>query len=92
MDEPQFKWCEEKNRILKAERNLCFEDAVLAILNGQLLDIIHNPSRNHREQMCLIVDISGYAHIVPFVREGEVFFLKTIYPSRRRTQKYLKES
>jgi uncharacterized DUF497 family protein len=92
MDESQFEWCEEKNRILKAERNLCFEDVVLAIQNGQLLDIIHNPSRNHPEQMCLIVAISGYAHIVPFVRVGKVFFLKTIYPSRKQTQKYLKES
>jgi len=89
MDELRLEWSEEKNRILKAERNLCFEDIVLGIQNGQLLDIIQNPSASYPEQMCLIVAISGYAHIVPFVQDGNRYFLKTIYPSRKQTKKYL---
>ena len=86
----EFNWSDEKNILLKKERNVCFEDVVTAIKNNKLLDIIKNQSKNHLDQYCLIIDISGYAYIVPFVQEGNIFFLKTIYKSRKQTRKYLK--
>ncbi len=36
----------------------------------------------------MIVDIDGYAFVVPFVADGDVLFLKTIIPSRKMTKRY----
>jgi uncharacterized DUF497 family protein len=85
----EFKWNDEKNNLLKDKRSICFEDAVVAIENDQLLDIVKNSSENHTNQYCLIVAVSSYAYVVPFVKDGECFFLKTIYPSRKMTKKYI---
>jgi len=90
MDDFEFNWSDEKNILLKKERNVCFEDVVTAIENNKLLDVIKNQSGNHQEQYCLIIDISNYAYIVPFVQEGNIFFLKTMYKSRKQTKKYFK--
>lgn len=86
-----FEWNDDKNFLLKQTRNICFEDVVLSIHNRNLLDIVKNPSLNHGDQYCIIVDIGNYAYVVPFVKNGENFFLKTVYPSRKMTKKYLKE-
>jgi hypothetical protein len=86
-----FDWNDEKNTLLKENRNVCFEDVVTSIQENKLLDIVKNPSANHQSQYCLIVEIMNYAYIVPFVKEGNTFFLKTIYPSRKETKKYFKE-
>ncbi|MFZ2890462.1 toxin [Sulfuricurvum sp.] len=86
-----FDWNDDKNTLLKENRNVCFEDVVTSIQEDKLLDIVKNPSTNHQSQYCLIVEIMDYAYIVPFVKEGEIFFLKTIYPSRKQTKKYIKE-
>jgi len=86
----EFNWINEKNILLKRERNICFEDVVTAIENNKLLDSIKNQSENHQEQYCLIIDISNYVYIVPFVQERNLFFLKTMYKSRKQTKKYFK--
>ncbi len=90
MDDLDFDWSDEKNIILRKERNVCFEDVVTAIENDKLLDIIKNQSKNHQDQYCLIIDILSSAYIVPFVQEDNTFFLKTIYKSRKQTKKYFK--
>jgi len=36
-----------------------------------------------------VVEVRNYAYIVPFVEDDEKYFLKTIYPSREATRKYL---
>ena len=86
-----FEWSEAKNRLLKSQRSVCFEDVVVAIADGKLLDIVKNPSANHADQLCLIVEIAAYAYIVPFTQNEERIFLKTAYPSRKQTKKYYKE-
>jgi len=90
MSDFEFNWSDEKNVLLKRERNVCFEDVVTAIKNNRLLDIIKNQSKNHQDQHCLIIDISSSAYIVPFVKENQTLFLKTIYKSRKQTKKYFK--
>lgn len=90
MDNFEFQWNNEKNILLIKERNVCFEDIVTCVENDKLLDIIKNPSQGREDQMCLIVDISNYAYVVPFVKNGNIFFLKTIYKSRKQTKKYLR--
>ncbi len=39
-----FDWNEEKNQILKRERNVSFEEIVLSIQNGNLLDRVKHPN------------------------------------------------
>ena len=36
-----------------------------------------------------IVDVDGYAYMLPFVKQGEAYFLKTIIPCRKATKLYL---
>ena len=78
-----FDWNDEKNNILQEERNVCFEDVVLAFNENRILDILKNPSKNFQDQFSLVVKISNYVYLVPFVKNWTTFFLKTIYPSRK---------
>jgi uncharacterized DUF497 family protein len=88
-----FSWNEEKNELLKEERQISFEDVVFYIAQGFLLDILEHPNQEkYQGQKIFVVQIDEYAYLVPFV-EGELeIFLKTIIPSRKATKKYLKGS
>ncbi|WP_457625367.1 hypothetical protein [Persephonella sp.] len=86
-------WDEEKNRWLKKERGISFEDIELAILENRVLDILEHPNKEkYPSQKLLIVEIEGYAYVVPYVEKSKdnEIFLKTIFPSRKYTRKYLK--
>ncbi len=83
-------WENGKNEILLRERDICFEDVVLAIENAQVLgDEPHPNQKDYAHQRILIVEIEGYACVVPYVEEDERLFLKTIYRSRIYQKKYL---
>ncbi|MEE9431183.1 MAG: DUF4258 domain-containing protein [Melioribacteraceae bacterium] len=85
-----YDWNDEKNIILRKERNISFEDIVAAIRNVKLLGIVeHSNSKKYPNQKMFIVELDNYAHIVPFVEDSEKYFLKTIYPSRGATKIYL---
>ncbi len=85
-----FDWNKEKNRTLKKQRNISFEQIVIAISNGDILDILEHPNKEkYKNQYLIIVNIVNYAYVVPAVIEGEIWFLKTIFPSRKYTKKYL---
>lgn len=86
----EISWSEEKNRKLKAERGLAFEDVVTAIENGRLLADIDHPQEGRKGyQRILVVEINGYACAVPYVEQEAGVFLKTIYHSRSMRKKYL---
>ena len=88
-----YNWNKEKNLLLKRERNLSFEQIVLHIENGDLLDIVEHPNKEKfTHQKILIIKIEEYIISVPFVENGNERFLKTIIPSRKLTKKYLKDS
>lgn len=36
-----------------------------------------------------VVEIENYIYLVPFIEKEDEIFLKTIYPSRKATKKYL---
>lgn len=83
-------WNEEKNVRLKAEREISFEDILTAIDLGGLLDIISHPNKKkYPNQKVMIINIENYAYIVPFTETSEKYFLKTIFPSRKMTKKYI---
>jgi uncharacterized DUF497 family protein len=84
MDDITFNWSEEKNKILKKERGISFEEVVCAIENGDLLEIIPNSSKNHKDQKCFIVRINGYPCKVPYVEDENEIFLKTIHQDRKQ--------
>jgi hypothetical protein len=83
-----YDWNEEKNQILKEKRKICFEEIIWAIEHNQLLDIVQNSKYAH--QKIFVVGIDQYVYLVPFIEDDEKYFLKTIYPSRVATKKYLK--
>jgi uncharacterized DUF497 family protein len=85
-----INWSDEKNAWLKKERGLTFDDIVFHLANGGLLDTIEHPNqRQYSGQRIFIVNVEGYACIVPFVEGDEEIFLKTIIPSRKMTKLYL---
>jgi uncharacterized DUF497 family protein len=85
-----FDWDENKNDKLKETRDVSFEEIVLAISNNQILDVLIHPNKEkYPNQKMFVVELFSYAYIVPFVEDTEKYFLKTIYPSREATKKYL---
>ncbi|MBI2918744.1 MAG: toxin [Chloroflexi bacterium] len=85
-----FRWSAEKNERLKSERAISFEEIVLAIEEGGLMDILVHPNqRRYRGQVVLVVTYKDYAFLVPSVEEDTHYFLKTIIPSRKATRDYL---
>jgi hypothetical protein len=87
-----FDWNEDKNLKLKQERNIGFERVVLAIEEGCILDVLEHPNKEkYKNQVLIILKIDEYAYVVPAVKEKEYWFLKTIFPSRKYTDRYLPE-
>ena len=85
-----FKWNPEKNKILLKERGITFEEIVQRIASGtKVIETDHPNKRKYPNQKILIVDIDGYAYLVPCVINQNEYFLKTIIPSRKATKKYL---
>lgn len=86
----EIRWNEEKNTILKTERGVGFEEVIIAIDEGKLLDILEHPNKErYVNQKLFVVDIGGYAYLIPFVETEMEFFLKTIIPSRKATKQYI---
>lgn len=85
-----FRWGAAKNEQLKQERGVSFEQMVVAIEAGGLLDILAHPNlARYPDQRLMVVAIDGYAYLVPFVEEADHYFLKTVIPSRKATRDYL---
>ncbi len=77
---------------MKEERNISFEEVVLNIEIGNLLDILEHQNKNrYPNQKIFVIFIRNYTYCVPFVEEGEKVFLKTIFPSRKFHKIYSKE-
>ena len=85
-----FRWSPEKNALLKIERGISFEQMVVAVEDGGLLDVLAHPNpAKYPKQRVLVVASDGYAYLVPFVDEKDHIFLKTVIPSRKATRDYL---
>jgi uncharacterized DUF497 family protein len=85
-----FDWNNVKNEWLKRERGITFEDVIFHLTHDGLLDTIEHPNqKQYPGQRLFIINVDGYAHIVPFVEDDVVIFLKTTVPSRKMTKLYL---
>ena len=86
-----FDWSEQKNRLLKHDRQISFEMVIAHVMSGGLLDIVEHPNQNrYPHQKMMIVQIEDYAFLVPFVEDEGRLFLKTVIPSRKATKRYLR--
>jgi hypothetical protein len=85
----KFDWNPEKNKWLKENRDISFDEITCLIKEGRLIGILRH-TRNEKQKV-LIVERDRYAYNIPFIEEDDgTCFLKTIYPNRASTKKYLK--
>jgi hypothetical protein len=85
-----FDWDDKKSETLEKQRGTCFEDIVIKIEEGFLLDNIAHPNKvKYADQMMFVVNVDGYAHCVPYMEDEKVIHLITIFPSRKFTKIYL---
>ena len=88
-----YAWDPAKNKRLKRERGVSFEDVVFHIEAGDEVDLLEHPNQQrYPGQKISVVLIEGYAYLVPFVESETEIFLKTIIPSRKASRQYLGES
>ena len=83
-----IEWNHDKNLHLKETRDICFEDVLAAIQNDALVGDIRSDMPGRDNQRLLLVKLSGYIHVVPYVKTPRGKFLKTIYPSRKFNSVY----
>ena len=85
-----FEWDNSKNEKLRKERGISFEEIVFHLERGDILDILEYPNQDkYLGQRIFVIDVEGYAYLVPFVETEDEVFLKTIIPSRKATKRYL---
>jgi uncharacterized DUF497 family protein len=86
-----YRWDNEKNEQLKKQRGIGFEQIVMHVDRGDMIEIVDHPnSVKYPHQKMLVVNIKDYIYLVPFVQNDNEMFLKTIIPSRKATNKYLR--
>ena len=88
----KFIWRETKNALLKKTRNISFEQIVFSIEQKQVVEVIENPNqKKYKGQVYIMVEHNKYIYVVPayISSSGEECHLKTIYPSKKYTNKYL---
>ncbi len=86
-----FQWDNEKNEWWKKNRGVSFEQVVILMERKDVIEIVEHPNQNkYPNQRIAIICIDDYAYLVPYVQEGGTIFLKTIIPSRKATNKYLR--
>jgi hypothetical protein len=83
----------EKNELLKSQRGVSFEDVILALESGKLLDDMEHPNKEkypNQNIFVILIEIKDYVYLVPYVEDDTSIFLKTIIPSRQMNKKYNK--
>jgi hypothetical protein len=85
-----YDWSDEKNELLKKLRGVSFEQVILAIVSGDLIDRIKHPNPDkYPNQKVFLVKIENYIYSVLFVEDDEKIFLKKIIPNSKATKRYL---
>lgn len=85
-----YDWDSDKNKLLIASRGVSFEEVIAILENGDVLDILEHPNKEkYSHQKIYVVEIDGYVYLVPFVKDENKIFLKTIIPNRKAQKIYL---
>ncbi len=86
----EFDWNNEKSEFLEKTRGICFEDIIIHIQNGCVLDVVRHSNRDrYPGQNMIVLDVEDNVYLVPYVKSRGIRFLKTIIPSRKATREYL---
>ena len=72
----RYSWDTGKNEWLIRHRRISFEDIVWAVAHGHLLDVLISDKERYKGQKQLVVDVKGYAYLVPLVEQGELILLR----------------
>ncbi len=86
----EIRWSAEKDLLLRSDPSrggIGLVECAVAIEEGRILGDLPNPVR--AGQRILVLEINDYAYVVPYVTDGDVIFLKTMFPSRKHTAQYL---
>ncbi len=84
-----YRRSEKKNDQLKQSRGISFEEVVLTLESGGLLDVLAHPNpRRYPNQQVFVVAVMQYVYLVPHIEEPDHVFLKTVIPSRKATRDY----
>lgn len=88
----RIEFSEAKNLLLKETRGIGFEDVIVAIEKKEILGDMKHGNKKYVHQRILVIKVEEYAYAVPYVidMKRKVIFLKTVYPSRVLTDKYMK--
>ena len=66
------------------KRGVTFYQVIEAIAEtGVLLNFEHPNKEKYPGQRMLVIEMNRYTYCVPYVEDGDVWYLKTIYPSRK---------
>ena len=77
-------WDSDKNTALIRSRGVSFEVVVALLEAGEILDVLEHPNKEkYGHQQIYVIEINGYAYWVPFVKDKNNIFLKTIVPNRK---------
>jgi hypothetical protein len=87
MDE-DIQWNVEKDAWLKEVRGLSFLMAEEAIAEDEVIDDFPNPAPGREHQRIMVFRVGAKCVGVPYVSQGQVRFLKTMYFSRDLDKKY----
>ena len=91
MGEWGYAFDPEQNAWLIRERGVSFEQIIALVEGGKLIQVLEHPDQErYPGPLVYAVDVNGYVHVVPVVKQGRTLLLKTIYPSRKATRKRMK--
>ena len=78
-----YKWNEEKNKQLKKERKISFEEIVNYITNDRVIDIVDNPSSNLIIKNAILLISIIMLGLFLLSKKKKERFLKTAFQSRK---------
>jgi hypothetical protein len=84
-------WNPEKDQLLRladGRFGIGLAECAVAIEEGRILDDIESATRPNQRDF--ILEIDEYAFVVPYVYDDDTVFLKTMFPSRKYTARYLR--
>lgn len=77
-----LRWSPDKSRLLREVRGVGFEQLVTSRFVG-----VEGHGKRANQHLMLF-EFRDHIWVVPFVEADDHFFLKTAFPSRKRTREY----
>jgi uncharacterized DUF497 family protein len=80
----KFDFDADKNELLFQTRGVTFYQIIETIAeSGVLLNVPHPNRDQYPNQWMFVIEHNQYTYCVPYVIDGDTYFLKTIFPNRK---------